>query len=203
MDRILSPDHGAHERHRISVPITKITPGIVVGTISMVVLAIAILARYAFHTVGAWARTYVITAAIALYLNCFVLIAQSFEKVPALNKLAPTQIGATIPRRPNNPAGALYRAYRLSGKTISRNRCRLRRKLSASRRLIACNLLLLQKRPLLQFLKCVAQLFLRVHHNGPVPRHWLLQWLARNQKKPNPIFSSLHRDLVAPVKKNQ
>jgi hypothetical protein len=57
----------------------------------MVVLAIAILARYAFHTVGAWARTYVITAAIALYLNCFVLIAQSFEKVPALNKLAPTQ----------------------------------------------------------------------------------------------------------------
>jgi hypothetical protein len=32
----------------------------------------------------------VITAILALYLNFFVLIAQSFEKVPALHALAPT-----------------------------------------------------------------------------------------------------------------
>jgi hypothetical protein len=39
---------------------------------------------------GKWRATYVITAVIALYFNCFVLIAQSFQKVPALHKLAPT-----------------------------------------------------------------------------------------------------------------
>jgi hypothetical protein len=59
--------------------------------ISLVVLAIAILARYAFHLVGAWRRIYVISAVIALYLNVFVLVVQSFLKVPALKALAPTQ----------------------------------------------------------------------------------------------------------------
>lgn len=32
-----------------------------------------------------------VTASIALYLNVFVLVAQSFMKVPAPNALAPTQ----------------------------------------------------------------------------------------------------------------
>ncbi len=54
-------------------------------------LAIAIVARYALHLAGAWRRTYVISAAIALYLNTFVLVVQSFEKVPALKAMAPTQ----------------------------------------------------------------------------------------------------------------
>jgi hypothetical protein len=36
-------------------------------------------------------KTYVITAVIALYLNVFVGVVQSFEKVPALKALAPTQ----------------------------------------------------------------------------------------------------------------
>ena len=54
-------------------------------------LAIAILARYSRHLAGGWRRTYVISAVIALYLNVFVLIVQLFEKVPALNALAPTQ----------------------------------------------------------------------------------------------------------------
>jgi hypothetical protein len=59
--------------------------------ISLVVLAIAILARYAFHLAGGWRRIYVISAVIALYLNVFVLVVQSFLKVPALKALAPTQ----------------------------------------------------------------------------------------------------------------
>jgi Na+/melibiose symporter-like transporter len=63
----------------------------VVGAISLVVLAITILARYRRHLTGGWRRTYVISAAIALYLNVFVLIVQLFEKVPALNAMAPTQ----------------------------------------------------------------------------------------------------------------
>jgi hypothetical protein len=65
-------------------------PSYVVGAISLVVLAIAIYARYSRHMAGGWRRGYVITAMIALYLNCFVLVAQAFMKVPALNALAPT-----------------------------------------------------------------------------------------------------------------
>jgi hypothetical protein len=72
-------------------PIEHLTPGIVIGILSLILLAAAILARYTFHLSGAWSRTYVITAAISLYLNVFVLIVQSFEKVPSLHALAPTQ----------------------------------------------------------------------------------------------------------------
>jgi hypothetical protein len=72
-------------------PNHHITPGIVIGILSLVVLAIAILARYSLHLRGSWRAIYVITAAIALYFNCFVLIVQSFEKIPALHALAPTQ----------------------------------------------------------------------------------------------------------------
>jgi hypothetical protein len=71
-------------------PYRGFKPSYAVGTISLVVLAIAIFARYSRHMAGGWRRTYVITAMIALYLNCFVLVAQLFMKVPALNALAPT-----------------------------------------------------------------------------------------------------------------
>ena len=72
-------------------PIEHVTPGIVIGILSLVVLAIAILARYALRMSGAWRSIYVVTAALALYFNTFVLVVQSFEKVPALKVLAPTQ----------------------------------------------------------------------------------------------------------------
>jgi hypothetical protein len=66
-------------------PFHGLTPGIVVGVLSLIVLALAIRAR------NRWRKTYVITAIIALYFNVFVLIVQLFEKVPALTALAPTQ----------------------------------------------------------------------------------------------------------------
>src|SRR3954471_15021845 len=72
-------------------PFVHVTPGIVVGVISLLVLAIALFARYARHLAAGWRRTYVITASSALYLNCFVLVVQSFLKIPALKALAPTQ----------------------------------------------------------------------------------------------------------------
>ncbi len=72
-------------------PFDHLLPAHKVGIISLVVLTVAILARYAFHLAGAWRRIYVITALIALYLNVFVLVVQSFEKVPALKTMAPTQ----------------------------------------------------------------------------------------------------------------
>ena len=72
-------------------PIHGVTPGIVLGVISLVVLAIALYARYGRRLAGAWRLVYVIAAVLALYLNFFVLIVQSFQKVPALKALAPTQ----------------------------------------------------------------------------------------------------------------
>jgi len=66
-------------------PFHGMTPGIVVGILSLIVLAIAFRAR------NRWRKTYVIAAMIALYLNVFVLVVQLFEKVPALTALAPTQ----------------------------------------------------------------------------------------------------------------
>jgi hypothetical protein len=72
-------------------PFEHLLPSHKVGIISLVLLAIAIPARYGFHLAGAWRPTYVIAAAMALYLNVFVLVVQLFEKVPALRALAPTQ----------------------------------------------------------------------------------------------------------------
>jgi hypothetical protein len=71
-------------------PFHGLTPGIILGIISLVVLAFAIPARYLFHLAGAWRKVYVVTASLALYLNVFVLVAQLFGKVPSLHALAPT-----------------------------------------------------------------------------------------------------------------
>jgi glucan phosphoethanolaminetransferase (alkaline phosphatase superfamily) len=72
-------------------PIHHFGPPHIVGVISLVVLAIALLARYSFHMRGAWRWIYVVTSVTALYLNVFVGIVQAFQKVPALKALAPTQ----------------------------------------------------------------------------------------------------------------
>jgi hypothetical protein len=71
-------------------PFAHLLPSHKVGIISLVVLAIAIVARYAQKLAGGWHRTYVICAVIALYLNVFVLVVQSFLKVPELHALAPS-----------------------------------------------------------------------------------------------------------------
>ena len=72
-------------------PVEHLLPSHKVGIISLVVLAVAILARYVFHLAGGWRRTYVLTAILAFYLNAFVAVVQSFLKIPALKALAPTQ----------------------------------------------------------------------------------------------------------------
>jgi glucose-6-phosphate-specific signal transduction histidine kinase len=72
-------------------PFTHLLPSHKVAIISLVVLAIAILARYSFHMIGTWRWVYVVTAMMGLYLNVFVLVVQSFEKVPALKAMAPNQ----------------------------------------------------------------------------------------------------------------
>jgi hypothetical protein len=72
-------------------PFHKFLPPHYVGVISLFVLAIALLARYAFHLRGAWRWIYIVSAVIALYLNVFVAVVQAFQKVPALKAVAPTQ----------------------------------------------------------------------------------------------------------------
>ena len=72
-------------------PTTRLLPSHVVGIISLVVLAVALLARYPMRLAGAWRRIYVVSAAIALYLDVFGAVTQAFMKIPALNALAPTQ----------------------------------------------------------------------------------------------------------------
>jgi len=66
-------------------------PPQVVGVISLIFLALAILALYSYKLSGSWRGTYVISATIALYFNCFVLVVQSFQKIPLFHALAPTQ----------------------------------------------------------------------------------------------------------------
>jgi hypothetical protein len=66
-------------------------PSYAVGSLSLLILAIAVFARYRRHMEGGWRRTYVISAVIAFYLNFFVLVVQLFKHVPALTALAPTQ----------------------------------------------------------------------------------------------------------------
>lgn len=72
-------------------PFHHFLPSHALGIVSLVVLGLAILARYGRHLAGGWRRTYVVSAMIAFYLNVFVLIAQAFMKVPALKAMAPTQ----------------------------------------------------------------------------------------------------------------
>lgn len=72
-------------------PFHGFLPSHVLGILSLLVLPVAIVARYGCQLAGGWRRTNVITAMIALYLNVFVLIAQLFMKVPALKAMAPTQ----------------------------------------------------------------------------------------------------------------
>jgi hypothetical protein len=75
-------------------PIERFTPAHAVGILSLAALGLAVVARYPMRMAGPWRATYVVAAAISQYLNFAVLIIQSFQKVPVLNALAPTQAEA-------------------------------------------------------------------------------------------------------------
>src|SRR6201992_1085211 len=70
--------------------VEKLLPSHIVGIISLVLLAIACIALYAMKLSGAWRWIYVVTAMVSLYLNIFVLVIQSFLKIPFLHALAPS-----------------------------------------------------------------------------------------------------------------
>jgi hypothetical protein len=64
-------------------------PPHVVGVISLVILALALVALYGYRLTGAWRWIYVAGALAAFYLNVFVAVVQAFQKLPFLNALAP------------------------------------------------------------------------------------------------------------------
>ena len=72
-------------------PFERLLPSHIFGISSLVALLVAIVGRYAFNMQGHWRWLYVFTAMLALWLNVFVLVVQSFMKVGFLNALAPTQ----------------------------------------------------------------------------------------------------------------
>ncbi len=71
-------------------PFHGVTPGIVLGVLSLIVLAAAVAGRYAFRLAGPWRGIYAAGSVAALYFNVFVLIVQAFAKLHALHALAPT-----------------------------------------------------------------------------------------------------------------
>jgi hypothetical protein len=72
-------------------PVHKLMPSHILGFISLAVLAVTFFALYKRRLAGAWRWIYAGGAVMSLYLNFFVLIAQSFAKIPALKAMAPTQ----------------------------------------------------------------------------------------------------------------
>ena len=84
-------------------PFEKLLPSHMVGILSLVLLAIACIALYGMKLAGVWRPVYIVTAMISLYFNVFVLVIQSFLKVPALAALAP----AVPPAPPSGPVFAV------------------------------------------------------------------------------------------------
>ena len=72
-------------------PFERLLPSHIVGIVSLVVLAAALVALYVRRLAGSWRWIYVAGAVSALYLNAFVGVVQAFQKLPVLNALAPTQ----------------------------------------------------------------------------------------------------------------
>ena len=68
----------------------KLLPSHIIGILSLVLLAMACVALYGMKLSGAWRWIYAVTALLSLYFNVFVLVIQSFLKVPALHALAPS-----------------------------------------------------------------------------------------------------------------
>jgi hypothetical protein len=70
-------------------PFEKLLPSHMIGILSLVLLLIACIALYVTKLSGAWRWIYVVTALLSLYFNVFVLVVQSFLKIPALTAVAP------------------------------------------------------------------------------------------------------------------
>lgn len=72
-------------------PFSGILPSHVVGVLALLVLALVLLARYAFECRGRWRGVDAAGMVASLYFLVFVAVAQAFAKLPVLRAAAPTQ----------------------------------------------------------------------------------------------------------------
>jgi hypothetical protein len=72
---------------------SHITPGIIVGVLSLIALIIAAIALHVRYLNRAFRGTFVVSITIALYFNIFVLVAQLFRHVALLAALDRTGTG--------------------------------------------------------------------------------------------------------------
>jgi hypothetical protein len=79
------------------------TPAQITGVIALAVLAVTLVALYVKHLVGVWRPVYVVGALISLWLNVFVGIIQSLQKIPS-----PFQFAEGAP-----PGGPVFAALQL------------------------------------------------------------------------------------------
>ena len=89
LDARLSRHHDRDRRHRLHVSVHQAAAVALTAILSLVLIALALLAHYVFHFAGAWRWIYAVSMGLAVYLNFFVLVTQLFLKVPALHALAP------------------------------------------------------------------------------------------------------------------
>jgi hypothetical protein len=71
-------------------PFHGVTPAIKLGFITTPFLLLAAIGLYGAHLRGAWRWIYALSVVILLYLDAFVAVVQSFEKIGPLHVLAPT-----------------------------------------------------------------------------------------------------------------
>lgn len=72
-------------------PLSQVLPSHILGAITGVTLATAAYALYGQGMRGGWRAVFVVTGFASLYFNVFVGVVQAFQKIGALNALAPTQ----------------------------------------------------------------------------------------------------------------
>ncbi len=76
---------------RLLFPLKGVSPEIVIGVLSLIVLGFAVIGRYALNPNGPCGPIYIVAAAVALYFNVFAFVVQSSERVPHLRGLAPAR----------------------------------------------------------------------------------------------------------------
>lgn len=65
-----------------------LTPATATGIVATIVFVPGLIALYAKHLYGKWRWIYTISAVLSLYLNVFVLIVQTFQKIKLVNPTA-------------------------------------------------------------------------------------------------------------------
>jgi hypothetical protein len=71
------------------LPLFGLDPTRMVGILSLILLAMAVLGIYVFRISGPWRWIFIITATAALWLDALVGVIQAFAKLPSLHEFAP------------------------------------------------------------------------------------------------------------------